>query len=262
MTEHISQIKDPGPWPALVASVCLHTLVLVGTAHLPVRQEQGPSSELKRSITPRPTWKKDRETYPKHTTRRNRLTICQPVSQWVGQSTAPPIIEGERIEEPVQPVANKTKRIRSAMPKMRTSEEEAIKDRTGRVADSIQKLPPVRADAHRKSAVLSTPIDKRGLYDTHQEKQAGTLLELAGWVWDRAPHPRDDTDESGKIVFQITIDEQGEMIAIKTLEKTTSPLVESIYKEALTQLTFSRTKSNTVYAPTFTGKITFVIQIS
>jgi hypothetical protein len=87
------------------------------------------------------------------------------------------------------------------------------------------------------------------------------LLELAGWMWDTAPQPQDNTEESGKIVFQITIDEFGEVIAIRTLEKTISPLVEKIYKEALTSLTFSKTSDNLVYTPTSTGKVTFILQV-
>ena len=53
----------------------------------------------------------------------------------------------------------------------------------------------------------------------------------------------------------------GEVVAIKTLEKTVSPLVAEVYREALAQLTFSKTSSSRVYAPISTGKVTFVIQL-
>ena len=100
----------------------------------------------------------------------------------------------------------------------------------------------------------------RGLYKAHQGKQAGALLELAGWQWDAAPQPQDSTAEQGRGVFEITIDEFGEVIAVKTLATTLSPLVEKIYKEALIELTFSKTDADMVYAPTATGKVTFVLQ--
>lgn len=104
------------------------------------------------------------------------------------------------------------------------------------------------------------PVDERGLYQAQPGKQAGVKLDLAGWMWDNAPQPPDDTDETGKIVFEIKIDELGEVIAVKTLEKTVSPLVEKIYKDTLTELTFSRTMDNIAYSPVYVGKVTFILR--
>ena len=114
-------------------------------------------------------------------------------------------------------------------------------------AEAPQEVPPT--------------VDERGLYTTGDVQQAGAQLELPGWIWDAVPQPQDDSDERGKIVFEIKIDAMGEVVAIKTLEKTVSPLVAEIYKEALTQLTFSKTSASRVYAPISTGKVTFVIRV-
>ncbi|OJW68947.1 MAG: hypothetical protein BGO68_01835 [Candidatus Amoebophilus sp. 36-38] len=103
-------------------------------------------------------------------------------------------------------------------------------------------------------------IDDRGLYKATEDKKTGASLELIGWTWDSVPHPQDNTNEVGRIVFEITIDDSGEIIAIKTLEKTVSPLVEQLYKDEVAKLTFSKTNMNMGYAPTSTGKITFILQ--
>jgi hypothetical protein len=103
-------------------------------------------------------------------------------------------------------------------------------------------------------------IDKRGLYKSAEHKKTGASLELVGWIWDSAPQPQDNTDEIGKIVFEVTIDDAGEIIAIKTLEKTVSPLVEQLYKDEVAKLTFSKTNKNMSYTPTSIGKITFILQ--
>lgn len=103
-------------------------------------------------------------------------------------------------------------------------------------------------------------IDERGLYTINQDKQAGALLELVGWIWDNVPQPQDHTSETGKLVFEIRVDDLGEVIAVKTIEKTVSPLVEQIYQEALAKLSFSKTTENAAYAPISTGKVTFIIQ--
>ncbi|MCU0317940.1 MAG: hypothetical protein MUC61_01180 [Amoebophilaceae bacterium] len=141
---------------------------------------------------------------------------------------------------------------------------------TPRNASSNQKTEkhvnsPVKAASESSKTInreesKTATIDERGLYKVHQGKQTGASLELVGWVWDAAPQPQDDTDEFGKIVFQITIDEFGEVIAVKTLEKTISPLVERIYKDALTALTFSKIADHPVYSSTSTGKVTFILQ--
>jgi len=116
----------------------------------------------------------------------------------------------------------------------------------------------------KSSAVQEAPvppaIDERGLYTQPSQEATGAVLELAGWMWDVAPQPEDDTEESGKIIFEIKIDEVGEVIAIKTLEKTVGPVVEKIYKDASAQLTFSKTADNQENSSTSTGKVTFVIR--
>ncbi|MEO9804859.1 MAG: hypothetical protein ABJF04_16505 [Reichenbachiella sp.] len=107
-------------------------------------------------------------------------------------------------------------------------------------------------------------IDDRAIYkkndNTAETSSGGSSLDLAGWNWDFKPQPDDKSIENGIIIFQITIDEEGEIIGIKTLEKTVTPVVEKVYKDAVMELTFSKTSDNRVTAATSTGKITFIIQ--
>jgi hypothetical protein len=62
---------------------------------------------------------------------------------------------------------------------------------------------------------------------------------LSGWRWDFEPNPPDTSNENGKIVFEIKIDDRGEIISVRTLEKTVSPEVERIYRQEVESLTFS-----------------------
>ena len=102
-------------------------------------------------------------------------------------------------------------------------------------------------------------IDSRALYGS-QGGGGGPLLELSGWTWDFEPNPRDTSNENGKIVFEIKIDDRGEIISVRTLEKTVNPEIERIYKQEVESLTFSPISSNTRPAPVSTGKITFIIR--
>ncbi|MCT4696855.1 MAG: cell envelope integrity protein TolA [Candidatus Cardinium sp.] len=132
------------------------------------------------------------------------------------------------------------------------------------------KKKPLRPPQRRRKQMGGAPqkksqpdqapkIDERGLYHSGQNrgKQAGATLELRGWEWDTLPDPKDTTEEFGKIVFEIKVDEDGEIISIQTMEKTVTPMVEKIYIDALRALTFSKTAETP--SGISTGKVTFVI---
>lgn len=104
-----------------------------------------------------------------------------------------------------------------------------------------------------------TQLDQRALYG-NEEPASGASLVLPGWIWDHLPSLKDQTDEVGTLIFEITINDMGEMIAIKTLEKNVSPVVEQFYKDEIAKLTFSKTNAHSTYQPTYTGKITFHLQ--
>lgn len=101
-------------------------------------------------------------------------------------------------------------------------------------------------------------IDARAIYGA-KGTDRGASLQMTGWNWDYIPRPDDRSSENGRITFQITIDDEGYVIKVVTLEKTVSPEVERIYREEVEKLTFSRTADNLRPAPTSTGRITFII---
>jgi len=102
-------------------------------------------------------------------------------------------------------------------------------------------------------------LDSRALYG-ESGGGGGSSLEMTGWVWDFKPQPDDTSNENGRIVFEIKIDDQGEIISVRTLERSVSPAIEKVYREEVEKLTFSRTSDNSIAAPISTGKITFVIK--
>ncbi|MBS0000003.1 MAG: hypothetical protein KFF73_13575 [Cyclobacteriaceae bacterium] len=102
-------------------------------------------------------------------------------------------------------------------------------------------------------------IDSRALYGS-QGGGGGPMLELSGWIWDFEPNPQDTSNENGKIVFEIKIADRGEIISVRTLEKTVGPAIERIYQQEVESLTFSPISSNTRPAAVSTGKITFIIR--
>lgn len=101
-------------------------------------------------------------------------------------------------------------------------------------------------------------VNSRALYG-NAGGGGGSSLQMSGWMWDYTPKPNDTSSESGKLVFQVVIDEKGNIIRVKTVESSVSPSLEKVYRDEVMKLTFSKTAGTSV-ANTSTGTITFVIK--
>lgn len=87
----------------------------------------------------------------------------------------------------------------------------------------------------------------------------GASLSITGWTWDSKPKPEDDSNESGKIVFRIKVDDYGEVINVEPVSSSVSFAVAKKYEQAVYRLTFSQTTSAPP-APVSEGTITFIIR--
>lgn len=102
-------------------------------------------------------------------------------------------------------------------------------------------------------------LDAKALYGKQGGGDGGSSLELDGWKWDAVPKPKlSDNVQSGRIVFQIKVNQEGEITNISILENGVGPEAARVCKAEIEKLTFSRTGSN---VPTESiGKITFVVR--
>lgn len=125
---------------------------------------------------------------------------------------------------------------------------------------------PVEADnpteGSNETQAVEPEIDDRAIYGnqgTDTGNEEGASLALAGWIWDNKPIPDDQSEESGKIVYRIVVDQEGYLVKVETITSTVSPSVERKYRAAVEKLTFSKT---TQYkpAPRSTGTLTFIIK--
>jgi outer membrane biosynthesis protein TonB len=102
-------------------------------------------------------------------------------------------------------------------------------------------------------------VDARNLYGEAGGGQGGTDLKIAGWFWDEEPNKKDSSSETGRIVFEFSVDASGNVGQIKTVSTTVSPTVVQFYKRQLEQTTFYRTAGGIVPDRT-TGTVTFIIK--
>jgi len=84
-------------------------------------------------------------------------------------------------------------------------------------------------------------------------------LDLYGWNWDNIPKPNIPDNETGRIVFQIEVDDNGELIKYVKLSSTVSAAAERACIAAIDRLTFSK-RSDAKVPAVSTGRITFVIR--
>jgi protein TonB len=101
-------------------------------------------------------------------------------------------------------------------------------------------------------------LDAKALYGKPGGGSGGSSLELSGWMWDDKPNPNVPNNESGRLVFEVKVDSNGDIISIRTLERSVSTETEQICKKSVEKLSFIKTGSNVPEVST--GKITFVIR--
>lgn len=87
----------------------------------------------------------------------------------------------------------------------------------------------------------------------------GGTLEINGWDWDFVPKPDVKDNSTGRIVFNIEVDDNGELIGYDKVSSGVSPAAERACIEALEKLTFTKKPGAKVPAVS-KGRITFVIR--
>lgn len=88
----------------------------------------------------------------------------------------------------------------------------------------------------------------------------GPSLDLYGWQWDNIPKPNTpDNETSGRIVYIIEVDENGDLIKYRKESGSVSAAAERACIESLQKLTFTK-KSGAKVPSISKGRITFVIR--
>ena len=90
---------------------------------------------------------------------------------------------------------------------------------------------------------------------------AGYNLDLAGWDFSSRPDIQDNVStRNGRIIFRITVDNNGRIVQAIPLEYNVSNEVLAYYRGVVNKLTFKRQSGNPS-AEYSTGKITFIIKV-
>jgi protein TonB len=89
----------------------------------------------------------------------------------------------------------------------------------------------------------------------------GFGLQMSGWDWDLPPNKPQLVDkESGFVIFEVTIDDQGDITAIETIENTLSPDAVKRCEQKIKERSFIR-KAGGVIPNRSTGRVTFTYSV-
>ncbi len=104
-------------------------------------------------------------------------------------------------------------------------------------------------------------LDAKALYGKPGKGGPGNggSLNMPGWAFDRPPKPNDNSSESGRIVFSIKVDEDGNIVRCEKLESNVSDGLTKLYRDAVFKSSLSPTNASGVASTGASGTITFII---
>jgi hypothetical protein len=90
--------------------------------------------------------------------------------------------------------------------------------------------------------------------------QGGSSLDMPGWNWEAPPAVSDNSSVTGKLVFEVKIDDEGEVVsASRVYSDIADRNVINAYKNAVMDLIFAQENESMDPPRLTTGRITFVI---
>lgn len=130
---------------------------------------------------------------------------------------------------------------------------------------SKKGVPGSQGDDDGKTGDKGSPegkLDAKALYGTPGGGGGGDglNLQMSGWSWAEQPKvPELPDNDNGRVVFEIECDENGDIVAINTLERSLSPKSEQLLKAEIRKNSLIKTSGG--QAPERSkGRIVFVLK--
>lgn len=123
---------------------------------------------------------------------------------------------------------------------------EAVKEEIKELAKEVLKTTEEEGDNSADGELAKSDYADAGQQNGKKEGQAktgvhgenGISLDLAGWVWQREPIVNDETDDTGMITLQLTIDKYGNIIDTQVIRTTVGISTVKHFKNAVTKSKF------------------------
>jgi protein TonB len=103
-------------------------------------------------------------------------------------------------------------------------------------------------------------LDSKALYGKQGTNGVGdSKLNMPGWAFDSDPKPKDTSSESGRIVFDIKVNKDGEITYCQVKEYNVSQALLKLYKDAVLRSSLTPTNASGEADAGASGTVTFII---
>lgn len=73
-------------------------------------------------------------------------------------------------------------------------------------------------------------INAKEFYGKPGGAKSGVALNVSGWAFGNNRLDKDESDENGRIIYQVRVDSDGNIVSARPMQQTVSPSVESFYR--------------------------------
>ncbi|MDW8332134.1 MAG: hypothetical protein RMK43_10820 [Cyclobacteriaceae bacterium] len=226
-------------------------------------------SELSGSVNPRENVQQESQPEPDQPVQPEQSTpaIQQPEEEKAVESKleSPVTVKEEKKEDVKKTEKPAEKPVEKPAPKVDSKPADKPaekKDAPAEAAKPNEGKPVSQGDKPKTTGDQGNPQgtpDAKALYGQQGGGGGGPQLDLAGWTWDYIPRPNVPNNESGRIVFEIRVNAEGELEGYRVIERSVGPEAERACREAIENLTFTR-KDGAVVPAVSVGRITFIIR--
>lgn len=260
----------PAPEPAGI------TLMSFGNVSTPTEMPSPSQSEFTPSITESETQevKENTQTAKVEDITPQEQTQTPDIKTTKNENTVSvPDTKKEKKEEVVEKKPEKKIEPKEEKKEEKKEETKPKVEETKKEEKKEQKTTPAKDDkkndatSNSKEEGDSKTNDKQGNSDDPNDTgqigvKNGAEISVVGWRWITKPQPNDALNEQGKIVFDITIDQNGNVIKALLVEKSPSIGIATYtaYKNAVLNTKFERTLSKPATESTV-GRLTFNIKV-
>ncbi len=192
-------------------------------------------------------------------------TAETPEPEPVPVETESPVVVKKEPEKKPEPAPKPTPQPKKVEPKKVEPEKPKVDNNAVFDPNATGNKPKQsQGDDAGKSGDKGSPegnIDSKALYGDQGGGAGGTGagLDLAGWRWESPPVVKmPEHEKNGKIVFEIVVDQDGEVIAMKPLERGLSPAAEKACRDAIMKLKLLPIGKNVPEESR--GKVTFSVK--
>ena len=188
----------------------------------------------------------------------------KPIEEAVSKLESPVVVKEIKKEAKVVEKPKEDKKVETKTEVPETKKETSSSDTKKATTDASKTgVQGNQGDDKGKVGDKGSPegsLDAKALYGKQGGGGGGFALQMAGWNWDEQPNaPKLPDNENGRVVFEIEVDENGEITSIKTVERSLSPEAEKICRQEIEKRSLVRTSAG-VTPERSKGRVAFVLR--